>query len=93
MLDLSINIGDLIVALIMSCVGFILIPAVKTLGATIVSLRDEVAELRMIVIGPDKDPTTGVLMDIAALKKQTLRHRDWLIRLSAESGTRIEDRT
>ena len=93
MLDLSINLGDLLVGLIMSCVGFILIPAVKTLGATIVALRDEVAQLRIIVMGPYKDATTGVLIDIAALQKQTLRHRDWLIRLSAESGSRIEDRT
>lgn len=40
-----------------------------------------------------RNPPEGVLGDLEAMKRETLKHRDRLIRLEVEQGLKIEDRT
>lgn len=75
--------------LLLAFISVVIFPAVRSVASSLMALRDDVQKLMLLV----KDPTTGVLVDIAALQLETRKHRNWLIRLSAESGTRIEDRT
>ena len=35
----------------------------------------------------------AVIAHIAELRKESTRHRNWLIRLSAEQGMKVEDRS
>ena len=85
----SIDLGGLIMAII----AVIFIPVTKSLIKTMWSLRIAVTELTIAVFGTEKDRSIGVIAHIAELKKETLRHRNWLIQLASDTGSKIEDRS
>lgn len=85
----SIDLGGLIMAVI----ALVFVPVTKSLITTLWSVRNAVEELTMAVFGTEKDRSVGVIAHIAELRKESTRHRNWLIRLSAEQGMKIEDRS
>ena len=87
--DGTIHLGDVMVGLI----GLILIPLGRLLVTTLLTLREAVAELTYIVVGPEKDHSTGLVADVQALKKESTRHRNWLIEIRAEQGLKLDDRS
>lgn len=72
-------------------VGLVLIPFGKVLISTLFSLRDAVLELTLLVKGTDS--STGLLVDVAALKKESLKHRDRLIEIGTELGMKQVERS
>lgn len=87
--DGAIQLGDLIVA----AVGLILLPAGKMLLAALWELRESFRELRVIVVGSERDPGSGLVAQTGEIKKEVLKHRDRLIRVESELAMKIEDRT
>ena len=87
--DGTIHLGDVIVAVI----GLVLIPMFRLLATTLWTLRDTVQRLSVIVVGVDNDHSTGLVADIVALKKESQRHRNWLIEIRAEQGMKLDDRS
>ena len=87
--DGMIHLGDVIVALI----GLVLIPVVRSLITTLWAMRESLRDLHFIVVGTEKDPTTGLVGDVASLKKESQRHRNWLIEIRAEQGMKLDDRS
>lgn len=90
MFDLTIHLGDVLLALL----SLVIIPFVSRLNTTLSSLRETVSELKLVVFGAGKDLSSGVLGDIAALQKESQRHRNWLIELQVQNGhIRRDDRS
>lgn len=87
--DPTVHIGDVIVAVI----GLVLLPLTRLLVTTLMAMRESLRELQLIVVGTGKDPTSGLVGDIAELKKASQKHRNWLIEIQAEHGIRRDDRT
>jgi len=87
--DATIHLGDVIVTLI----GVVLIPIGRMLVKTMWDMRESLQRLHFVVMGMEQDPTTGIIGDLAALKKETLRHRNWLIEIRAEQGLKLDDRS
>lgn len=85
----SLDIGDLVIVFI----AVVLIPVTKLLIRTMYSVREAVQELTVAVFGSKQDPSIGLVAHIAELRKETIRHRNWLTRISAETGSKIEDRS
>ena len=88
-LEWVVDVGDLVIALI----GLVLIPLMRMLMTTLWSVRDAVRELTLIVVGSDKNPEAGLIGEVSSLKKESQRHRTWLIELQAEQGVRRDDRS
>lgn len=87
--DGTIHLGDVLVGLI----GLVLIPLGRLLVTTLMGLQGAVSKLSYIVVGPDGEHTTGLVADVTALKKESQRHRNWLIEIRAEQGLKLDDRS
>lgn len=87
--DGTVHLGDVIVVV----VGLILIPAGKMLIGALWELRESFRELRVIVVGSERDPGSGLVAVTGEVKKEVLKHRDRLIRVESELGMKIGDRT
>lgn len=87
--DTTIQLGDII----MTVLSLVLIPGLWQLARTLRETREALQEMRYILLGTDRDPTTGVVHDVAALKKESQRHRNWLIEIRAEQGMKLDDRS
>lgn len=85
----SLDIGDVVITLI----ALVFIPVTKLLIRTLYAVREAVQELTIAVFGTKQDPSIGMVAHIAELRKETVRHRNWLTRLSAETGSKIEERS
>lgn len=85
----SLDVGDLLIVLI----GLVLIPVTRTLINTMWSVREAIQELTMAVFGSDKEPGSGIIAHVSELQRESARHRNWLIKLSAETGVKQEDRS
>ena len=88
-IEWSIDLGGVI----MTVIAVICIPVTRSLISTLWAVREAVAELTVAVFGTDKDRSIGLVAHLAELKKESVRHRNWLIKLSTETGSKIEDRT
>lgn len=87
-IEWSIDLGGVIMAVI----ALVFIPIARSLISTLWSVREAVTELTVAVFGTEKDRSIGIVAHLAELKKESMKHRNWLIQLSADSGSKIEDR-
>lgn len=87
--DATIQIGDVIMAV----VGLGLIPLMRLLITTLLELREGLQKLQMIVIGSTDDHSGGIMGDVSELKKESQRHRNWLIEVQAELGMKRDNRS
>ena len=87
--DTTIQLGDIIMAV----VALGLIPLMRLLVTTLWDLREGLQKLQMIVVGSSDDHASGLLGDVSELKKESQRHRNWLIKIQAESGMKMDDRS
>ncbi len=94
--DWTINLTTIAIAM----VSVIVVPGLRAVHGmlranevTLKNITDTLAQLTFIVVGPDKDHSTGLVADVSALKKESQRHRNWLIEIQAERGLRLDDRS
>lgn len=59
--------------------------------SVLIGVRDEIKDMALHI--GHRNPPDGLMGDMDAVKKETLRHRDRIIRLEVEHGLKIEDRT
>lgn len=85
----SLDFGDLLILVI----SLVFIPVTRSLITTLWMVRDSVRDLTHIVVGEANDPASGLTGRVAELSKESTRHRNWLIRLSTEHGSKMEDRS
>ena len=83
----TIRIGDILMAVVV--VG--IIPLSKLLVRVLLDLRDAVHGLSFVVLGSKDRP--GLVGDVSELRKESTRHRNWLIELQAERGMTRDDRS
>ena len=83
--DWTIRLSDVIASVIF--VGGI--PLVHRLYIAIRDIRDLIR-----AVGSEGPPPTGLIADVQGIRRETLRHRDWLIEMNAglppESKIRME---
>ena len=87
--DWTIRLGDILMALV--TVG--IIPLARAIHKVLSEMRDDIRDLRHIVVGPERDEATGLVAKVEGLRTETRKHRDRLIRLESEASIKIDDRT
>ena len=85
----TLSAGDVL----LSAIALIGLPILRGLAKTLWAMRETVTEISAIVMGTTGNPDSGLVRLMAEHAREIKRHRDWLIRISAEAGTRIEDRS
>lgn len=85
--DGTIHLGDVLMAV----VALILIPAGKALLGILADMRQTVQELSFLVVGT-KD-RQGLVGDMDEVKKESRRHRNWLMEVKAHLGLKLDDRS
>lgn len=88
-IDTTIQLGDIIMML----VALGLIPLMRLLVSTLWELREGLQKLQMIVIGSGDDHSSGLLGKVSGLERESQRHRNWLIKIQAEQGLKLDDRS
>lgn len=71
--DWTLRISDVVMLIVTA----LILPALLAFSKALFNMRDNVVDL-VRNMGKD-DPPAGVLGDIAHLKREARRHRDWLI--------------
>lgn len=71
--DPTLRVGDVLMVIL----TLIILPAVKTFGKAIFTMRDELLTMKRDL--GETMPPSGVLGDIGHIKQELRRHRDWLI--------------
>ena len=85
----SIDLGGLI----MAAIALVFIPVTKSLLRTLWEVRTAVENLTTAVFGTEQDRSIGIVAHLAELKKESTRHRNWLIEIQSGLGLHRKDRS
>lgn len=72
---------------------YVLVPSIKLLIATLNDMSSTMQEFRLTIYGSDRDPSTGHVMMIAALRKHAEKEARKLMQTRLELGLKVDERT
>lgn len=87
-LDTTVRVSDLFLL----GGGIVSFLAMYTKFIRVLDAQNEFNRMVLHMLGSAKDDC-GVFGDLKALKKESQRHRNWLIELQAAGGHRLDDRS
>ena len=87
--DATIHLGDVIMAV----TGLVLIPVTRLLVRTLWQLRDALKEHAAVLFGSDRDPSTGLVTIVGALRRDAQKTALDMRDVKMELGMKADNRS